>query len=137
MIQLTTDRARHSRKTNDNMRVPHDRGAITTRGPTQNKPVTWQTEWRTRSKTRQRAMHIRKLAIRQKENRVADICNAVSVRSEADAINLNQILLILILSYLYINILQPFFINCKVWKFSKIRPMPYKCRTNFLSLSRR
>ena len=85
MIQLTTDRARHSRKTNDNMRVPHDRGAITTRGPTQNKPVTWQTEWRTRSKTRQRAMHIRKLAIRQKENRVAGICNAVSVRSEADS----------------------------------------------------
>lgn len=137
MIQLTTDRARHSPKTNDNMRVPHDRGAITTRGPTQNKPVTWQTEWRTRSKTRQRAMHIRKLAIRQKENRVAGICNAVSVRSEAYAINLNRILPILILFYLYINILQPLFINCEVWKFSKIRPMPYKCRTNFLSLSRR
>lgn len=32
---------------------------------------------------------------RQKnENRVTDICNAVSVRSESDAINLNQILLI-------------------------------------------
>lgn len=43
----------------------------------QNKPVTWQTEWRTRSKTRQKAMHIRKLAIRQNENRVAAIYNAV------------------------------------------------------------
>ncbi len=71
-------------------------------------------------------MHIRKLAIRQNENRVADICNAVSVRSEADAINLNRILPILILFYLYINILQLFFINCKVCKFSKIRPVPYK-----------
>lgn len=135
MIQLTTDRARHSRKTNDNMRVPHDRGAITTRGPTQNKPVTWQTEWRTRSKTRQRAMHIRKLAIRQKENRVADICNAVSVRSEANAINLNRILPILILSYLHINILHPFFINCEVWKFSKIRPMYDKCMTKMITFA--
>lgn len=57
-------------------------------------------------------MHIRKLAIRPHGNRVADICNAVSVRSEADAINLNRILPILILFYLYFNILQPFFINC-------------------------
>ena len=63
--------------------LPHDRGAITTRGPMQNKPVTWQTEWRTRSRRSQRAMHIRKLAIRQNENRVAAIYNAVSVRSEA------------------------------------------------------
>ena len=56
---------------------------------------------------------------------------------KADAINLNRILPILILFYLYFNILQLFFINCEVWKFSKIRPVPYKCRTNFLSLSRR
>ena len=56
---------------------------------------------------------------------------------KADAINLNRILPILILFYLYFNILQLFFINYEVWKFSKIRPMPYKCRTNFLSLSRR
>lgn len=78
-----------------------------------------------------------KCMTKQKENRVVDIYKAVSVRSEADAINLNRILPILILFYLYISILQPFFINCEVWKFSKIRPMPYKCRTNFLSLSRR
>ena len=80
-------------------------------------------------------MHIRKLAIRQKENRVAGICNAVSVRSEADAINLNRILLILILFYLYINILQLFFINCKVWKFSKIRSMYDKCMTKMITFA--
>ena len=47
----------------------------------------------------------------------------LKARSEANAINLNRILPILILSYLHINILHPFFINCEVWKFSKIRPM--------------
>ena len=52
------------------------------------------------------------------------------MRSEADAINLNRILPILILFYLYINILHLFFINCEVWKFSKIRPMYDKCMTN-------
>ena len=80
-------------------------------------------------------MHIRKLAIRQNENRVAGICNAVSVRSEADAINLNQILLILILFYLYFNILQLFFINGEVWKFSKIRPMYDKCMTKMITFA--
>lgn len=80
-------------------------------------------------------MHIRKLAIRQNENRVAAIYNAVSVRSEADAINLNQILPILILFYLYINILQLFFISCEVWKFSKIRPMYDKCMTKMITFA--
>lgn len=80
-------------------------------------------------------MHIRKLAIRPHGNRVADICNAVSVRSEADAINLNQILPILILFYLYINILQLFFISCEVWKFSKIRPMYDKCMTKMITFA--
>ena len=80
-------------------------------------------------------MHIRKLAIRQNGNRVADICNAVSVRSEADAINLDRILPILILFYLYINILQPFFINREVWKFSKIRPMYDKCMTKMITFA--
>lgn len=80
-------------------------------------------------------MHIRKLAIRPHGNRVADICNAVSVRSEADAINLNRILPILILFYLYINILNPFFINCEVWKFSKIRPMYDKCMTKMITFA--
>ena len=69
------------------------------------------------------------------ENRVADIYNAVSVRSEADAINLNRILPILILFYLYINILQLFFINCEVWKFSKIRPMYDKCMTKMITFA--
>ena len=69
------------------------------------------------------------------ENRVADIYNAVSVRSEADAINLNRILPILILFYLYINILHLFFINCEVWKFSKIRPMYDKCMTKMITFA--
>lgn len=72
---------------------------------------------------------------RTKENRVADIYNAVSMRSEADAINLNQILPILILFYLYINILQLFFINCEVWKFSKIRSMYDKCMTKMITFA--
>ena len=45
----------------------------------------------------------------------------LQLRSEADAINLNRILPILILFYLYFDILQPFFINYEVWKFSKYR----------------
>lgn len=57
------------------------------------------------------------------------------VRSEADAINLNRILPILILFYLYINILQIFFINCEVWKFSKIRPMYDKCMTKMITFA--
>ena len=56
-------------------------------------------------------------------------------RSEADAINLNRILPILILFYLYINILHPFFINCEVWKFSKIRPMYDKCMTKMITFA--
>jgi len=57
------------------------------------------------------------------------------LRSEADAINLNLILPILILFYLYINILQLFFNNCEVWKFSKIRPMYDKCMTKMITFA--
>lgn len=55
--------------------------------------------------------------------------------SVADAINLNLILPILILFYLYINILQLFFNNCEVWKFSKIRPMYDKCMTKMITFA--
>lgn len=61
--------------------------------------------------------------------------NFRNLRSEADAINLNRILPILILFYLYINILHPFFINCEVWKFSKIRPMYDKCMTKMITFA--
>ena len=71
----------------------------------------------------------------QKQNGVVVIYNAVLVRSEADAINLNRILPILILFYLYINILHLFFINCEVWKFSKIRPMYDKCMTKMITFA--
>lgn len=54
---------------------------------------------------------------------------------KADAINLNRILPILILFYLYINILHLFFINCEVWKFSKIRPMYDKCMTKMITFA--
>lgn len=60
---------------------------------------------------------------------------AFKLRSEANAINLNRILPILILSYLHINILHPFFINCEVWKFSKIRPMYDKCMTKMITFA--
>jgi len=59
----------------------------------------------------------------------------LQLRSEADAINLNRILPILILFYLYINILQLFFINCEIWKFSKIRPMYDKCMTKMITFA--
>ena len=62
-------------------------------------------------------------------------CRGGHARSEADAINLNQILLILILFYLYINRIQQFFINCEVWKFSKIRPMYDKCMTKIITFA--
>lgn len=71
----------------------------------------------------------------QKQNTVVDYYNGVLVRSEADAINLNRILPILILFYLYINILHLFFINCEVWKFSKIRPMYDKCMTKMITFA--
>jgi len=48
---------------------------------------------------------------------------------------LNRILPILILFYLYINILHLFFINCEVWKFSKIRPMYDKCMTKMITFA--
>lgn len=62
-------------------------------------------------------------------------CRGGYARSEADAINLNRILPILILFYLYINILYPFFINCEVWKFSKIQPMYDKYMTKMITFA--
>ena len=58
------------------------------------------------------------------------------LRSEANAINFNRNKFILILIILYINRLCTPSENCGKIIFEEILRLPYKCRTNFISLQR-